>query len=86
MLARQLRSPLLPPKLGGKGEIRTHTGHRMKVLHNHYATLPYRNTLGYIDSFELPKVATGESNVFLYGRGTGNRTLINRLKAYYFSR
>ena len=31
---------------GGKGEIRTHTGHRMKVLHNHYATLPYVNTLG----------------------------------------
>ena len=31
--------------IGGKGEIRTHTGHRMKVLHNHYATLPYRNTL-----------------------------------------
>jgi len=26
------------------------------------------------------------SNVFAYGRGTENRTLINRLKAYYFSR
>ena len=26
------------------------------------------------------------SNVFIYGRGTENRTLINRLKAYYFSR
>jgi hypothetical protein len=25
---------------GGKGEIRTHTGQRMKLLHNHYATLP----------------------------------------------
>ena len=25
------------------------------------------------------------SNVFLYGRGTENRTLINRLKAYYFT-
>ena len=36
------------PLFGGKGEIRTHTGHRMKVLHNHYATLPYRNTLGYL--------------------------------------
>ena len=24
-------------------------------------------------------------NVFLYGRGTENRTLINRLKAYYFA-
>ena len=31
--------------LGGKGEIRTHTGQRMKLLHNHYATLPYRNIL-----------------------------------------
>jgi hypothetical protein len=58
----------------------------MKAVHNHYATLPYRNTLGYVDSFELPKVATGESNVFLYGRGTGNRTLIDRLKAGYSSR
>jgi hypothetical protein len=55
----------------------------MKVLHNHYATLPYRNTLGYIDSFELPKVATGESNVFLYGRATRTRTGIDRLKADY---
>jgi hypothetical protein len=36
-------------KNGGKGEIRTHTGHRMKVLHNHYATLPYRNTLAGIE-------------------------------------
>ena len=25
-------------------------------------------------------------NVFLYGRGTENRTLINRVKAYYFDR
>ena len=24
-------------------------------------------------------------NVFAYGRGTENRTLINRLKAYYFA-
>ncbi len=39
--------PITPHRIrnGGKGEIRTHTGHRMKVLHNHYATLPYRNTL-----------------------------------------
>ena len=36
-------------KFGGKGEIRTHTGHRMKVLHNHYATLPYRNTPSWTD-------------------------------------
>ena len=33
------------PLFGGKGEIRTHTGQRMKLLHNHYATLPYVNTL-----------------------------------------
>jgi hypothetical protein len=26
-----------------------------------------------------------ELSVFLYGRGTENRTLINRLKAYYFA-
>jgi hypothetical protein len=73
------------PLFGGKGEIRTHTGHRMKVLHNHYATLPYRNTLGYVDSFELPKVATGESNVFLYGRGARERSEFYWLKASYFT-
>jgi hypothetical protein len=30
---------------GGNGKSRTFTGHRMKVLHYRYATLPYRNTL-----------------------------------------
>ena len=30
---------------GGNGKSRTFTAHRMKVLHYHYATLPYRNTL-----------------------------------------
>ena len=87
-------------QLGGKGEIRTHTGHRMKVLHNHYATLPYRNTFNISSMLAQrtfrPCQGTGEntrfncevcpSKMFLYGRGTGNRTLINRLKAYYFSR
>ena len=33
-----------PKTDGGKGGTRTLTGHRMKVLHYHYATLPYRNT------------------------------------------
>jgi hypothetical protein len=32
-------------KLGGNGKSRTFTAHRMKVLHYHYATLPYRTTL-----------------------------------------
>lgn len=36
---------LTTPYLGGNGEIRTHTERRMKAVHNHYATLPYRNTL-----------------------------------------
>lgn len=39
-------------------------------LHPMPQKLPYKNTLGYVDSYELPMVATGESNVFLYGRGT----------------
>ena len=57
----------------------------MKVLHYRYATLPYRNTLGYVDSYELPKVATGESNVFLYGRGARERSEFYWLKASYFT-
>ena len=32
-------------KFGGNGENRTLLGHRMKVVHCHNATLPYRNTL-----------------------------------------
>ena len=32
-------------KFGGNGKSRTFTAHRMKVLHYHYATLPYVNTL-----------------------------------------
>ena len=46
----RLRRPVYYPlyyagKFGGNGEIRTHTGQRMKLVHNHYATLPYVNTL-----------------------------------------
>jgi len=37
--------PLSYPGVGSSGKIRTYTVHRMKVLHYHYATLPYRNTL-----------------------------------------
>ena len=32
-----------------------------------------------------PQWSMTRPNVFLYGRGTENRTLINRLKAYYFT-
>ena len=53
----------------------------MKVLHYRYATLPYRNTF----TFLMSLLAMSQPNVFLYGRGTENRTLINRLKAYYFA-
>jgi hypothetical protein len=38
---------------GSDGEIRTHTGHRMKVLHNRYATSPYKNTLRGIEPLTL---------------------------------
>ena len=73
-------------KLGGKGEIRTHTGHRMKVLHNHYATLPYRNTLKSAARKALyPRWLIARPSVLLYGRGTGTRTRIDRLKADYSS-
>ena len=37
-----------------------------------------------LPEWTLPRPTVG--SVFLYGRGTENRTLINRLKAYYFSR
>jgi len=30
---------------GGDGKIRTYDSHRMKVVHYHFATSPYRNTL-----------------------------------------
>lgn len=53
----------------------------MKVLHYRYATLPYRNTFNKISQ---PIRLQGE-NVFLYGRGTENRTLICWLKASYFT-
>ena len=33
--------PSAPPNRGGNGKSRTFTGHRMKVLHYHYATLPF---------------------------------------------
>jgi len=34
--------PSAPPNCGGNGKSRTFTGHRMKVLHYHYATLPIK--------------------------------------------
>jgi len=60
---------------GGKGEIRTHTGHRMKVLHNHYATLPYRNT--------LLKLSIKESN--LLPRSTYSMPVSVRLMCFYIA-
>ena len=71
---------------GSSGKSRTYTGHRMKVAHYRYATLPYRNTLVSLRT-ALPAVVAAlcSSNVFLYGRSTGTRTLIDRLKADYSS-
>jgi hypothetical protein len=43
--------------------------------------LPYRNTLSLLKVYRRPT-----HGVFLYGRGTENRTLIYWLKASYFSR
>ena len=50
---------------GGNGENRTLLGHRMKVVHCHNATLPYRNTLLGIQ----PKSGDRYDavNVFAYG-------------------
>ena len=52
-------------KFGGNGENRTLLGHRMKVVHCHNATLPYRNTLLGIQ----PKSGDRYDavNVFAYG-------------------
>ena len=56
-------------------------------------SLPYVSTLTNLavgieptSSCSTSDTATISVNVFAYGRGTENRTLINRLKAYYFSR
>ena len=49
---------------------------------SHYATLPYRNTL----AWTCRQLSLRGTNMFLYGRGTGNRTLIDWLKASYSSR
>jgi hypothetical protein len=53
-------------------------------IETHYEnSTPQVLTLGYK---ELRRDCPLATNVFLYGRGTENRTPINRLKAYYFSR
>ena len=64
----------------------------MKVVHYHYATLPYVNTLTNLAvgfeptcSRSTSGTATIPVNVFAYGRGTENRTLIYGLKARYFA-
>ena len=66
--------PFNYPAIGGNGKSRTFTGHRMKVLHYRYATLPYRNT----PSSQTPTFH-GRTNlvgtdVFLYGRTYRIRT------------
>ena len=61
----------------------------MKEVHYRYAILPYRNIL----ATAIPQCrrlgpksyARSFTNVFLYGRGTENRTLIYGLKARYFA-
>ena len=58
---------------GGNGKSRTFTGHRMRVLHYHYATLPYKNTLMARLRLSYNLHVTGP-NVFLYGGGKGTRT------------
>ena len=68
-------------KFGGNGKSRTFTAHRMKVLHYHYATLPYVNTLrGGVLRRRSTKLIV---NVFAYGRTTRTRTGIDRVKADY---
>ncbi len=59
----------------------THIGITTRGLTTWLQT-PYRNTL--FSSEDLS--ASRKGNVFLYGRGTENRTLICWLKASYFSR
>ena len=64
--------------LGGNGGSRTLTEHRMKVLHYHYATLPYLNTLAGVEPANLalyrarlfPQHLRGlRIGVFRYGLG-----------------
>ena len=72
--------------VGGNGRTRTYTLLRMKEVHDHYATLPYRNTLSQTDycGTGFAKSDTVR-NVFLYGRGVRERSEFYRLKAGYFT-
>ena len=66
-----------PIIFGGNEWDRTTVCLRMKEVHDHFATLPYRNTL----TFLMSLYAMGIPNVFLYGRSTGIRTLDTRIKS-----
>ena len=55
--------------IGGNGWIRTSTLLRMKEVHDHYATLPYKNTLKSAARKALyPRWSMTRPNVFLYGK------------------
>ena len=89
-----------PPVFGGNEWTRTTSILRMKEVDYHCPTLPYRNTFNISSmltqrtfrpcqrTVHWPHTIGGycSSKMFLYGRGTGNRTLIYWLKASYFSR
>ena len=72
--------------VGGNGWIRTSTLLRMKEVHDHYATLPYKNTLKSAARKALyPRWSMTRPNVFLYGRGARERSEFYWLKASYFT-
>ena len=81
-LSRRCSPPELTGQFGGNEWTRTTNSFRMKEVDYHCPTLPYRNTLNKISQ----QTCLRGENVFLYGRGTENRTLICWLKASYFSR
>jgi hypothetical protein len=80
----------MPQLTGGNGRIRTYTLRRMKALHDHYATLPYRNTLGihfysYRVMSSIPVQSGPTLNVFAYGRTVETCTPLYGLKARCFA-
>ena len=59
-----------PIIFGGNEWDRTTVCLRMKEVHDHFATLPYRNTL----TFLMSLLTMGQPNVFLYGGTAEIRT------------
>ena len=74
--------PSTPYHLGVSYEDRTHDSGITTRGFTTKLTSPYRNTLNKISEH----LCLQGENVFLYGKGTENRTLIYGLKARYFSR